>query len=103
MSLLNFARTDIVTISPEASVLEAANLMAAKKVGCLVVVENGKPMGILTDRDIVLRVVQPECDPIQTATRDVMTKNPITLGEELGLFEAGSRSRRSAHGIFHHR
>ncbi len=62
--------------------------MTAKNVGCLVVVENGKPMGILTDRDIVIRVVKRECDPVQTATCDVMTKDPITLGEELGLFEA---------------
>ncbi|ADI14911.1 CBS domain-containing protein [Truepera radiovictrix] len=88
MSLLNFAREEVVTTGLRASVLEAAELLRARNVGCLVVVEGGKPCGILTDRDIALRVVAAGRDPKTTAVEEVMTPRPTVLEEELGLFEA---------------
>jgi CBS domain-containing protein len=88
MSLLNFAREEVVTTRLRASVLEAAELLKARNVGCLVVVEGGKPCGILTDRDVALRVVAAGRDPSATAVEEVMTPRPTVLEEELGLFEA---------------
>ncbi|MCA9838026.1 MAG: CBS domain-containing protein [Trueperaceae bacterium] len=86
--LLDFARTNVVTISPEASVKEAANLMTNHNVGSLVVSSYKKPIGIVTDRDIVTRAVHLGKDLHHTKVVDIMTGNPHILEEELSLFEA---------------
>lgn len=86
--LLNFARTDVVTIAPDATVVEAARRMAGKRVGCLVVTRDELVVGVLTDRDIVTRVVRNGRDAATTLVEEVMTERPVTLDEDLGLFEA---------------
>ena len=88
MSLLNFARTDVETCFRQTTLQAAASHMKDKKVGCLVVVEEDIPVGILTDRDIVTRVVAVGGAPQTTKVAEVMTPAPVTLVEELGLFEA---------------
>ena len=88
MSLLNFAREEVVTVDPDATVNEAVGHMKKNNVGCLVVVREGKPVGVVTDRDIVLRVIGAGGDPKETTVEGVMTPHPVTLEEELGLFEA---------------
>ena len=88
MSLLDFARTDVVTVAPSSTLAEAAKRMARENVGCLVVEQDRKPVGILTDRDIVTRVVAKGGDPATLLVEQVMTRRPITLAEELSLFEA---------------
>lgn len=67
MSLLEFAKEGVVTIQPEASVEVAAKLMQNRSVSCLVVLEGRKPAGMLTERDIVQRVVSRGRDPRQTS------------------------------------
>ena len=73
----------VVTIGRAASVQEAADLMRTLHVGDLVVVEerNGArtPVGILTDRDIVLAVVADEVDPRQVTVGDAMTFELATV------------------------
>jgi len=88
MSLLNFARAEVMTASPGMTVADAARRMDEKQVGCLVGVQENKPIGILTDRDIVMRVVAKGEDAEAAVVETVMTPNPFTLEEELGLFEA---------------
>ena len=88
MSLLNFARGDVMTIKPGMTVSEAAKRMKDKKVGSLVVIQEQRPIGILTDRDIVTRVISQERNPKEVVVEEVMTPNPTVLEEELGLFEA---------------
>lgn len=88
MSLLNFAQETVVTIAPDATIEDAAKKMTSRNVGCLVVTAQRKPIGILTDRDIVTRVTAYGKDPKSERVETAMTKNPVTLGEELGLFEA---------------
>lgn len=50
--------------------------------------QDERPVGIVTDRDLVLRVISADKDPAKTVVEEVMTPNPLTLDEELGLFEA---------------
>ena len=87
MPLQDFCRR-VVTISPEESVLEAAKVMKEKNLGSLVVAENNKPVGIITDRDITVRVVAEGKNPSEVKVKDVMTPNPQTLKGSMGLFEA---------------
>lgn len=88
MRLNNFARSGIVQLSPDASVSQAAQLMKEKNVGSIVITEGKTAVGIITDRDIVVRAVSKGLDPDDTEIKAVMTPDPITLDENLDLFEA---------------
>jgi CBS domain-containing protein len=79
MSLQKFCERPVVTVSPEQTITAACQLLREKNVGCLVAVEDGKLRGILTDRDIALKVTGEKKDPQHTTVRDVMTGNPLHL------------------------
>jgi CBS domain-containing protein len=70
------------------TVKEAVKLMAEKNVGCVIVIGSEKPIGMLTDRDILLRVMNKGLDPQKTTVDNVMSKEIIALREDIGLFEA---------------
>jgi CBS domain-containing membrane protein len=55
--------TDVVTIKPDDSLVEAAGLLATRKIGCLPVVENGRLVGILTEGDFVALVARGDLQP----------------------------------------
>ena len=78
MQSRKITKKSVVTVVPTDSVVNAARLMAKKSVGSVVIVKNKKPVGILTDRDIVMRVVAKELDFNKTKVEDVMTKSIIT-------------------------
>jgi len=88
MGLMEFARAEVITLPPGAMVADAAGLMSGMGVGSIVIVEEMRPVGILTDRDIVVRVVNEGLDPAETPVFRVMTPDPLVLAEEMSLFEA---------------
>ena len=81
---------DLMTKNPTtcletAPVVEAARLMERAGVGSIPVLEGGKLVGIVTDRDIAVRVVAGGRDPQQTKIQDVMTRDPqcVTVDEPI--------------------
>ncbi len=78
MSLRKIAKKKVVTVRPDDTVVKAAELMDEKNVGSVVVVENRKPIGILTDRDIAIRVVAKKADINSILVKHVMTKKIVT-------------------------
>lgn len=77
MSLARFCRKTVAVIQPTQSVAEAAEKMRDQHVGALVVVqEDLRPVGMLTDRDIVTRVVAERKDATQLSASDVMSRQP---------------------------
>ncbi len=88
MSVGDICRRDVVTIAPDAGLIDAAQLMREKHVGMLVVVEQieGRPertvQGVLTDRDIVVTVVGRDADPKAFKVMDVMTRHPLLAPEK---------------------
>lgn len=86
------------TSDPSESVSDAAKLMRAKNLGALLIVSNGRLIGIFTERDALYRVLAQGLDPEITTLRDVMTADPVTLGPErtyghalLVMYENGFR------------
>jgi len=73
-------RDDTITAPPHATVREVANLMKEHKVGCVIITQMEIPVGIITDRDIVVRVVA-EGKSLDTPVEEVMTKNVIVAHE----------------------
>ena len=87
MSLRTFCRKRVVTISPERSVAEACWLMKEKNVGCLIAETHGKLCGIITDRDIALKVTGEEKDPLTTMVQEIMTSDPVRITVDKDLPE----------------
>ena len=88
---------DVVTITRDAGIIDAAKLMRDHHVGCLVVVENREgqtePVGILTDRDIVIEVIAEECGIADVSVGDVMSYTLLKVNEKETVFDTAQRMR----------
>lgn len=80
--------TNVVSVDSEASVKEAAGKMAQYEIGSLVVIEQGKPVGIVTERDLLSRVLALGRSAEATQVRMVMSKPLISGGPEMDVTEA---------------
>ena len=78
-SIREIMTADPRTVESGATVAEAAREMRDGDVGSVVVVENGTVAGIVTDRDIAVRVVAQGLDPDATRVSEVATMRPVTL------------------------
>lgn len=81
-----FCSKNAVTIGSAADLVEAAQTMRTQHVGFLVVTEGGEPrgvpVGVLTDRDVVIEVVAKGVDPMAVTVGDAMTRDPLVLAVE---------------------
>lgn len=83
---------EVVIASPDTTVTAAAKLMRRHHVGSVVVVDEANgglrmPVGILTDRDIVMEVCATEIDPSVITVGDIMSSELVTTREEEGVLE----------------
>ena len=76
------------TVEPDQSVVEAAKIMKQEDAGVVPVTENGRLTGMVTDRDIAIRVVAEGKDPQSTVVREVASKNLVTIDPQQDLDEA---------------
>ena len=72
----------LCTLPPEATAAEAADLMLARRVGAVMVVEHGRLVGIVTERDLVFRLLACSLQPAETKLATLMTPDPETLGPD---------------------
>ena len=86
-SVKDIMTKDVITIGADRTVYDAAALMAQKSLGCLPILVNGYPVGIITERDIVRRIVAKRAS-FDTKLVEVMTKSLITVEPETSLKEA---------------
>lgn len=86
MSVGKICTHQVVTVDSAIDAANAASVMRERHVGYLVVTDKdsggGVPVGVLTDRDIVVRVVAMEIDPHVVSVGDVMTRRPLVAGED---------------------
>lgn len=80
----------VIVIDPDRTIADAAKRMAAKRIGGLVVVEHGRPIGLLTDRDILWNVTAKGQNPSKVLVRDVMT-SPVATVSPLTTLRAAAR------------
>jgi CBS domain-containing protein len=86
-SVKDIMTKDVVTIESTKTVFDAAEVMTEKELGCLIVVIKAFPVGIITERDIVKRIVAKRVS-VDTKLKDVMTKTLITVEPDTSLKEA---------------
>jgi CBS domain-containing protein len=79
----------LVSLSPQASVWDAACIMTKANCGSILVIDGtGALQGILTERDLMTRVLTKALDPKTTLASDVMTRNPQSVAPDLKVAEA---------------
>ncbi len=87
MSLKNLMQPQLVACGRNHTIKEAAQLMVDQNVGAVLIVEEEKPVGILTDRDLVVRCVVQGHDCAKTVVGDIMTQNPQSVKATDGIFD----------------
>lgn len=92
-----YCRRDVATCGPDDRLVDAASRMSEQRISSLVVCADGRPQGIVTDRDLRNKVVARGIDPHSLTVRAVMSSPLVTIGEQEFLFEALHRISR--HGI----
>jgi CBS domain-containing protein len=80
--------TQPVTVEPGATLGEVSTLMKQEDCGSIPVVEGGRLVGIVTDRDIVIRGVAAGTDPKTQRVNTVMSADPVTIGPDADVSEA---------------
>jgi len=78
----------VVTIDSDASVMKAVQIMNENEIGCLVVMRRGRAVGIITERDLLKRVIAKSKNPKKTRVREIMTKPLIAGQPNMDLEEA---------------
>ena len=78
----------VITIDSDSSVMKAVKMMNENEIGCLIVTRRGKAVGIVTERDLLARVIAKSKNPKKTRVREIMTKPLISGQPEMDLEEA---------------
>ncbi|MCX9010406.1 MAG: CBS domain-containing protein [Candidatus Methanoperedens sp.] len=76
-----------VTVDPESTAKDAAKIMKEENLGTVLVAEGARLEGIVTDRQIAIKVVASEKDPKVTRVSEFMTKDPITVSPDMEIEE----------------
>jgi CBS domain-containing protein len=101
MLLRDVCMPDVVYCGPATTIIEAARLMRHKHVGDIVVVEDPAgdriPLGVVTDRDIVVEVLANELDAAATTVNDIM-RTPVVIADD-GEDTAQAIERMRMHGV----
>ena len=92
MPISEICNREVVVVQPNDTTLEAAKLMRQHHVGDVLVVEDRGgvriPVGIVTDRDLVMEIMAPELDQRVITVGDIMAPDLVTVKENTGVFDA---------------
>lgn len=92
MAVGELCNREVVVVRRDESALDAARLMRQHHVGDVLVIEERdgrrEPVGIVTDRDLVVEIMAPELDPNAITAGDIMGIDLATVRENTGVFEA---------------
>jgi len=79
---------EVITIDENSTVKESAEVMNKFEIGCLIAVRKGKAMGIITERDLLKRVIADARDPAKTKVKDIMSSPLVVVEPSTDLEEA---------------
>jgi CBS domain-containing protein len=99
MTIYTVCQTNVLSVSPHTTISFVSNLMKEKNIGCVIITEDHKPVGIVTDRDLALRVSLTAEEKETAHVSTIMTPEVITIRKDTGIFDAvqvmkSSRVRR---------
>lgn len=88
MTIYTVCQTNVVSVSPHTTIGFVSDLMKQKKIGCVIITENHKPVGIVTDRDLAIRVDLTNNETSSHEISTIMTTDVSTIRKDTGIFEA---------------
>jgi len=97
MSLKAFMTKEITALPSTATVLDAAKFMTDMNVGSIIVTDNNRPRGLVTDRDVVAKVIAQGKDSRSIKIGEIMVSPVVTISEDKDIIDA--TQIMSAHGI----
>ena len=95
MPIEDLARSSVVTVSPDDSIQSVAQTMEVESVGSVIVENDAKPVGIVTDRDLTMRVIANGEEPTTGPVAAIMTENVTTVDRKDGFYTAMERMREN--------
>lgn len=90
MQLRDVMTPNPVTVEPSATLEEAARIMRDQDTGVVPIVENGRPVGVITDRDIVVRAVADGADGSRRSVREVASSDLVTVAPDMTTEQAAA-------------
>jgi CBS domain-containing protein len=97
MLVRHLATQQVATVTPDATLADCARRMRDLHLGSVVVVDGKRPIGVVTDRDIVLEAVAESIDPASLKARDIMSASLATVAEDDDVIDALAHMRE--HGV----
>jgi len=91
ISVGQIVKRKAIIVKPDDTVHKVAKILARNRVGSAVVVENDEIVGVVTDRDILDKVVAKGKDPKKVKVKDIMTQNPVTIEDDYSISDAIDR------------
>jgi predicted transcriptional regulator len=98
MTVRSICTHKVITVDREIDIAAAASVIRDNHIGYLIVTDSrsggSSPIGVITDRDIVVKVMAMDVDPHTLTVGDVMTPEPLTAADDDGISETLRRMRR---------
>ncbi len=98
MTIASICTQKVITVDREIDIAAAAGVMRDNHIGYLIVTDGrsggATPIGVITDRDMVVKVMAKDVDPHTLTVGDVMTPEPLTAADDDGISETLRRMRR---------
>lgn len=88
MTVHDAMTSSVITVDPDTSIAQAAAIMSQKGIGSLIIKSNSEPEGLVTESDIISKVVSMDIQASQITVQEVMTKNLIKIDPGSDLNEA---------------
>ena len=85
----------VATVEGEVNIRDGALLMTDKRIGSIVITERGQPVGIVTERDMLERVVSLCRDPCETRMKDIMSSPLISTSPDTNILDAMIKMREN--------
>jgi CBS domain-containing protein len=95
MKVRDIMTSDVASLAPSNTIIEVAQQMRLLNVGSLPLVQNERLVGVITDRDIVLRVVADGLDPQQERAELHMSRDPVTIAPDATTDQASQVMARA--------
>jgi CBS domain-containing protein len=88
VSVMDAMEKKVLTASPTTTVAKAAKMMASRGVGSIIIVKGKKPVGILTERDLLMKVLSLDLVPSKVHVGKIMSTPVITISPNTDITEA---------------
>jgi len=88
MELKDIMVKNVITVNPNATVKDATKLMNKHNIGCLIVVGKGKVVGIVTERDILRKIVETSKNPEKTKISEIMSTKLLVAAPNMDVVDA---------------